>query len=369
MRTSYARRVRILTRYLIARFLSTFFALLIVSTMTIVIVEMMLNLGDMLQGERGLRAVAGYLFLRIPSYYLRDLVPIVAFAAAFFTLGSASRTLELLAIKAGGISLHRAAAPLLIVGLALTGATFVLNETWILEATRLWNQGDTKANPIAFRQGSFWYQRGRTIYNIGEADRTTNTLRGVRVYELGDRGRLIRSIEAERASFDDPERWLFHEPIVREFDRVDAERPPVTTRHPGDVALDLEQGSAIALMNADVSTLSVAELREAIEQQQQSGREPTRTRALLHSRLAEPFAVLLFVVAGIPLGARVERAGTQGMTVSALYGIALVAGFFSLRSVGDTLTASGMLPPSPVPWLLLAGFFGFGTWRYAEMSS
>ena len=243
----------------------------------------------------------------------------------------------------------------------------ILGVLLILEATRLWNQGDTKANPISFREGSFWYQRGRTVYNIGDADRSTNTLRGVRIYELSDRGRLLRSIEAERAHVDDEERWVFEAPIVRSFDPLQAEQPPVTTHHEGNVGLDLEGGSAVVLMNADVTTLSVGELREVIERQRRSGREPSRTQALLHSRLAEPFAVLLFVVAAIPLGARVERSGAQGMTVPALYGIAIVATFFSVRSVADTLTAGGLLPASPIPWLLLAVFFGFSAWRYVEM--
>ena len=359
--------MRILTRYLVARFLGFFAAFLIVSLATIVIVEMMLNLGDMLQGDRGLPGVASYLFLRLPAYYLRDLVPIVAFAAAFFTLGSAARRLELLAMKAGGLSPHRIAVPLIFTGLGLTVATFLVSETVILEATRTWSQRDTKANPIAFRQGSFWYQRGRTIYNIGDADRTTNTLRGVQIYELAANGRLARSIEANQATVDAEDRWLFESPLVRDFDPKAIESPPVVTRYDGKVILELaDQGGAV-LMTADVTTLSVVELQQVIDQHRSRGIAPARPLALLHTRLAEPFVVLLFVLAAIPLGVRVERAGAQGMTIPALYGIVIVAAFFSLRSLTSTLTASGLLPPTPVPWLLLAGFAGFGIWRFAEM--
>ncbi len=359
--------MRILTRYLVARFLGTFVVFLLVSTATIVIVEMMLNLGDMLQRDTGLRGIASYLFLRLPSYYLRDLLPIVAFASAFFTLGSAARGLEILAMKAGGLSPHRIAAPLLGVGLVLSAGGFVVNETVILEAKRLWNQRDSRANPISFRQGSFWYHRGRTIYNIGDADRTTNTLRGVRIYELGDDGRLLRSIEAESATVSGRDHWSFDSPLIRRFDPDDDESPPIATQYEGELGLDLGEGSGVALMNADVTTLSVLELRQVIAQQRQRGREPSRPQALLHARLADPFAVFLFVLAAIPLGVRVEMASGHGMTLPALYGIAIVAAFFSLRSVADTLTMGGLLPPSPIPWLIVAAFAGFGAWRYAEM--
>lgn len=359
--------MRILTRYLVARFLGTFVAFMIVSTATIVIVEMMLNLGDMLDEEAGLRGVVSYLFLRLPSYYLRDLVPIVAFAAALLTFGSAARNLEILAMKAGGLSPHRVAAPLLGLGLALSAGAFLANETVVLEATRLWNQRDSNANPISFRQGSFWYHRGRTIYNIGDADRATNTLRGVRIYDLGENGRLLRSIEAETATVSDKDHWTLDAPLIRRFDPEDDEQPPITTRHDGALGLDLGEGSGIALLNADFTTLSVAELRQVIAQQRQRGREPSRPRALLHARLAEPLAAFVFVLAAIPLGVGVEKASGRGMTLPALYGLAIVAAFFSLRSVAGALTAGGLLPPSPVPWLLIAAFTAFGVWRYVEM--
>ena len=76
--------MRILTRYLVARFLGLFAVFLILSMGTIIVMEMMLNLGDMLKGDRGLPGAASYLILRIPSYYLGDLIPIVAFAAGWY---------------------------------------------------------------------------------------------------------------------------------------------------------------------------------------------------------------------------------------------------------------------------------------------
>lgn len=361
--------MRILTRYLIARFLSSFVLFLIVSSATIAMVEIMLNLGDMLQRDTGLRGIASYLFLRLPAYYLRDLIPTVAFAAAFFTLGSAARGLEILAVKAGGLSPHRIAAPLLGVGLALSAVAFVVNETITLEATRRWNQRDSGAHPISFRRGSFWYHRGRTIYNIAGADPETSTLRGVRIYELGDDGRLLRSIEAERATVSSGDHWRFHAPRIRSFDPDDIERAPISTQHQGELGLDLGEGSGPALMSADLASLSLDDLRQLIAQQRQNGREPSRPQALLHARLADPFATLLFVLAAIPLGIRVEKARGRGMTLSALYGIAIVAAFFSFRSVADTLTMGGLVAPSPAPWLLLAAFAGFGAWRYAEMQA
>ncbi len=361
--------MRILTRYLVARFLGFFAAFFIVSTVTIAIVEMMLNLGDMLRGDGGLSDISSYLLLRLPAYYLRDLVPIVGFAAAFFTLGTAGRWLELLAAKAGGLSPQRMSAPLLVTALFLTVVTFFLNETWVLDASRRWDQRDELSNPIRFREGSFWYQRGRTIYNIADADRATNTLRGVRIFELDERGRLMRSIEAPTATLDASDHFVFQAPRVRRFDPVDRARAPDIEDHLEAASLSLQDESGGALMNADLSTLSVRELSQVIGQQAAAGEPAARPRALLSARLAEPWVVLLFVLVAVPFGVRAERGGSQGMTVGALYGMAGVTAFFALRSLVGTLTSSGLLPPVPGPWVLLAVFGAAGTWRYARMPS
>ena len=78
----------------------------------IVIVDTLLNFDDIVEEYEGARGIATYLFLRLPSYYLRDLIPITGFAAAFFCMGLPARRKEITALKAGGISPQRAAAPL-----------------------------------------------------------------------------------------------------------------------------------------------------------------------------------------------------------------------------------------------------------------
>ena len=362
--------MRILTRYLVARFLGLFAAFLLIAMGTIVIMEMMLNLGDMLKGERGLPGVTSYLFLRIPSYYLSDLVPSVAFAAAFFTLGSAARWLELTAMKAGGVSTWRIATPILLAGGGLVLATFLINETLVLRATRDWNRresGDQTGVLVAFRQGSFWYHTGHTIYTIGLADRATRTLRGVRIYELDDHHRLLRSIEADVAHLEGANRWRFSSPVIRHFDPVARTDPPTSVRHEGELTLEMLESNDEALMNADVNTLPLPALWQVIERQEPGTQQLASKRALFHARLAEPFAVWALVLVAIPLGIRVEQPQGARMTRSALYGILTVAAFFTLRSLGSTLSGVGLLPPAPGPWLLIAAFLGFGAWRFTRV--
>lgn len=358
--------VRILTRYLVSRFLGNFAAFLAISTLVIVIVEMMLNLGDMFDEDAGLSGAGLYLLLRLPAYYFRDLIPIVAFAAAFFTLAQASRWLEILAMEAGGFSRLRIAAPILLAGAMLVATTLLVNETAVLNATREWNRRGTEEGqmPLTFRQGSFWYHRGRTIYNIGDADRATRTLRGVHIYELDEQGQLLRSIQARRAKMESADRWRFDRPLIRTFDSIDPFMAPASFRPRKEVTIELADSADMALMNADVTTLSLLDLHDAIESGASGGRRSQQLQALYHARLAEPLIVWVFVLVGLTLGIRVDHAQGLGMVSSAFYGIAVVAAFFGLQSLAGTLTSEGLLPPWPAPWALITGIGVFGAWRF-----
>ncbi len=96
--------MRILSRYFLASYLTLFVSILVSATLAIMVIEMMLNFDDILDHQKGVKGVATYLFLRVPAYYLRDLLPVSSFAAVFFALGLPARAHEITAIKTGGIS-------------------------------------------------------------------------------------------------------------------------------------------------------------------------------------------------------------------------------------------------------------------------
>jgi lipopolysaccharide export system permease protein len=346
--------VRILSRYFATRFLGLFAVILIVSTLTIVVIEMLLNLDDMLSNDRGSVAPLQYLMLRIPSYYLRELIPIASFAATFFTLGLSTHWFEVSAAKAGGISPDRLVAPILIAAVFLGLASFALGETWIVNSTRDWNRRESGGSAqISYRDGSFWYHRGRTIYNISEANPLQRTLRGVRVFNLNADGRLIRSVDAPRVDVEDDHRWRFHDAVIRYYDpaRKDAK---VRIERLDQITLDVADPRDIALINTDIRSLNVLRLRDHIARREAAGESVDRVTTLLYSRFVEPIAVVLFALLAAPLGLQVETRHSFG--IPALLGIVIVSAFFALRSVGMTLAGEGVISASVASGSLIALF-------------
>ena len=340
--------MRILSRYFVARFLGLFVVTLFASTLVIVIVEMLLNLDDMLKRQAGLAGALGYLFLRIPSYYLRDLVPIATFVAAFFSMGLGASWRETTAFKAGGISPHRVALPVLGAALALSLATFAVNETLVIRSVQEWSHQQGGVKSIAFRRGAFWYQRGTTIYNVGSAEPKDRLLRQVEVFELSPTGRILRRIQAPRVEIGADNRWRFENATIREFDPLHADEAPAVSRV-DQIWMEMSDSGESALLAANASTLSLETLWGFIDTQLERGEPVERLRAALHTRLSDPVGVLLFAMLAIPLGLRVEQTGS--LSLPAFYGVTVIAAFYALHNTGTTLANSGVVPAAVALWI------------------
>lgn len=355
--------MHILSRHLLARFLRSFVAILVVLILAVLIGDMLLDLGDLL-GEKAAGGVAMALLhraLETPARYLPILLPMASFAAAFLTLGTAARSLEITAMKAGGISPLHAILPVLAAAAALAGVALALNETVVLRAARAVESLE-QGRDFALQRGSFWHGSGDTVYNVRDAEPSTRRLEGVTILELTPAGRLRRSIQAPVARVAHDGRWLLEDALVRRFEGTDLDAP--VTEHRPSLVLPAPRKSDKLLLDEKASTLSIADLETAIRARAGGG-EVRRFRALLHERLSDPIIVLLFAWLAIPLGLRVEQ--TRSLAAPALQGVVLIVAFFFLRNLGDTLASQGATPAAGTPWAILASFAALAAWQLRQV--
>jgi len=343
--------VRTLSRHLAARFVQTFAVAAIVATLSVTVVELLLGFDHMLAFGRGPGKIAEYLGLRLASEYASYLLPLAAFLAAFSTAALSAYANEWIALRAGGVAIWRFALPLLGCGVTVAVGTVLLHETVIVEARQEWNRHrDGDAN-IRFREGSFWYQRGGRIYRVREADRDSRVLREVRIFERDERGRLLRSIAADRIEILDSHRWRFLDAVFREFAPDDPTRPARVDRATSRV-LEIVDPRDAALINADPASLPLGALRSFIRSKEAKGTSAAPQWALLYGRVADWTAIPLLVGVGVALGLAVERSRSLGR--SAAWATLTLAGYYGLRNVGSVLTAEGMLGPGVAPAVLSA---------------
>jgi lipopolysaccharide export system permease protein len=339
---------------------------ILILALVLLVVDMLLNLGDVLEAESTIGGAILVLLQRSAATYLPYLIPVATFTGAFFAVGQAARSSELVAIKAGGISPLGALLPVFAVSVLIALFALVLNETVTLRAATALHagRGGGSLGEVTLRSGTIWYHTGRFIYNIRDPQPGSNTVRDVRVFERDEAGRLVRLVAAEEATRLAPHQWSFKGATVRRFDAEQAKQPP-TLERAEEVTLELGEDRTPHLQQAELVVLPLGTLSDYVSAVLADGGNPGRARALLHSRLTIPFLVILFALLAVPLGLSVEQ--TRSLALPALQGVGLLFVFLLVREYGASFGARGELSAALAPWLTLVVFFAFGGWRLSRV--
>jgi lipopolysaccharide export system permease protein len=121
----------ILDRYIIRKFLTTFFFAIGLIILIAIVFDISEKIDDFMEKEAPLKAIVFDYYLNFIPYFVNLFSPLFIFIAViFFTSKMASQT-EIVAILASGVSFRRLLLPYIIVALFLGTLSFYLN-SWII---------------------------------------------------------------------------------------------------------------------------------------------------------------------------------------------------------------------------------------------
>jgi lipopolysaccharide export system permease protein len=355
--------VSTLSRYVATRFLRAFAGAFVILALSVLVIDMLLNLEDVLEAERSLVGALRFLGLRLASVYLPYLLPVATFSGAFFAVGLLARNREIIAMKAGGVSPILALIPVFIASAFIAILALVANETLTVRASAaLAKQSGAPTAGVEIRAGTIWYHTGRYVYNIRSADAGSDSVRDIRVFERNPAGRLVRLIQAARARRLAPHEWRFEGATVRSFDPEHPEAPPRVERA-REITLRLEEERSPRLLQAEISALPIWTLSRYV----QASPLDARARSLLHQRLTGPLLVLLFALLAVPLALRVEQ--TRSLALPALEGVVVLFAFLLVREYGASFASASAAAASAAPWAILLAFAALGAFRLSRVET
>lgn len=336
-----------LWRHYAARFLSAFLAALAILALLLIAVDAMLHVGSLVEEVDSPAAALRLLLERAAATYGEHLLPIAAFAAAFWCAGGATLQRETLALKASGISPLAALAPLLLLALALCALQLVaLESVGVRAAAAIAARKGPHAGDVRVREGGAWYHAGRVVYWAREVD-AEGIARDVRLYERDARGQLVRTIVAARATRLSPQTWEFAQARLRELDPRRRDAAP-RDRLEARIVLELPSDRSPVLRRDELAGLPLETLRRQVAA---SGPAAGDARILLHNRLSSPAAVFVLALLAIPLALRSE--GRRSLARAALQGVALLALYVLARDMGSSFAARSPDLAITFPWLTL----------------
>ncbi len=361
-------------RYIVKQFILTFFFGILAFVTIFIAVNLMENLDDFFD-----RNVPTPIIIKYYLYYIPEIahfiVPIAILLASLFTIGRLDTTHELTAIRAAGRSMRRVATPLLLIGLAVSGAMVYFNGWVVPKTNRLQFGIDRKylGRNLTGGQSNVYLRISPSLNlrmeyfdpNTGQANLVSiekfDTAAPVivtdlprRVAEAGhDTGTAVRAIriteriDAASMRYDSARKiWTMQDGIARNF--ADPLRISVTRFEKREIAFLPVTPGELELSQTNIREMDLAEMRDRIAQERLSGRDVNPLLVEYYSKFSFPFSAFIVIFFGIPFSSAQRKGGAAvQIAVTAL----VSAIYLVLTEVSKTFSYGATLPPAATAWM------------------
>jgi LPS export ABC transporter permease LptG len=303
-----------------------------------------------------------FLYLSTPQF-VAYVVPMAALVAALASVGALTRTGELVVMRACGVSLYRAALPILAIALLWSGGLFYLDDRVLAHANRQAEVLDDairgkEPHTVNVMANANWLmdRKNGRIYHYAAFHIPSQTLYELSLFTVSAQPyRLVEHTHARKVVFDGTT-WQAAEGWVQRFPTPDrVTRTSFTQR-----TLDLVDPERFSGMHNDESALmTLRELREYVNDQEGTGLRAAASRVQMHARIAFPLVTIVMTLIGVPFGVTMGRRGAlYGIGVALILGCAywLVNTFFVAAGQADRLPAALAAWAANLLFLALAGY-------------
>ncbi|MDK2971720.1 MAG: lipopolysaccharide export system permease protein [Candidatus Sumerlaeota bacterium] len=348
----------LLDREFIADFFKIFFTLLALIAVVFFASVLLDYFQDAAEGAGIHWALLLYL-CRLPAF-LVDSAVVLASASILWNVARRSRTNEILAYLAGGISPLRLALPFLGAALIVAGAALSLSEYVVADAERTGEfieERWIKNKPIerVTRSEDIFQNWGADrFYVIDSYDPAANTMVEPTIVDMWPgRGAPRSFLHARKAELDeDGAGWTFYNATIRELDetgRITGFRQYEELR---DSELEEPLSSRVAEFLGqldDPEKMNIRQLRRYMMLLDAQGKQFSEYELMMHVRLAMPLAV---VVVSLLMCAHVLRPRDHGVFFDFGGGLLLIALYYAAFLLVSRLGKADIgVPPALVAWL------------------
>jgi LPS export ABC transporter permease LptG len=356
--THHPKFFRLLDIYVLRGFWFFFVLVLVLFVSLFILVTLFERLPDIVKNRVDTSIVVSYFVYLLPQilYYV---IPLTVLLAILINLGTLTKTNEILAVKAGAVSLYRMAMPLLIMGLLLSAGIYFLQDFMLPYANQ---RQDAYLDVIKGRapqtyrdpQRKWMAGSNERIYNYNFFDPYLNVFGGISIFSFKPESfGLSEWIFATRATWDGAS-WKFEDGWRRQItENGTVDYQPFATL----AVRGLDQPDYFKKEVRTASQMSYPELKRYVGNLKQSGFDVSGLMVDLYRKLSFPLVSFIMALIGVPFSFTTGKKG-------AFYGIGLsiAVGIFywSTFEFFDKLGGINRLSPFIAAWFpnLIFGFGG-----------
>jgi lipopolysaccharide export system permease protein len=360
--------VKILDKYILRQFLSTFFFVVLILVAVIVVIDLTEKTDKYAKANLTASQIMGYYADFIP--WIANLIsPITIFIATVYVCARMASHTEVIAILGSGISFKRMLLPYFIGAGIISLISFVLNG-WIIP--------DSNKSRVAFEvqylRSKYYFDKRNIHMQVAK-----NTYMYIQSYNNSSQtgyhftlekfqdNRLVEKLSAKRIEWDSVKtKWILRDWNIKKVDEV-FESPQNPEGNPGYQAtskkiVEQEKQSGGTLDTALVINpkefesdyrkydgMTLNELSRYIKTLKARGSTGTEVYEVeKYTRYAAPFTIFILVFMGVIVSSRKSRGGTGlqialGFTLSFLF----ILFFMLFRSFAE----AGSMPPQISVWI------------------
>ncbi|MFM1931269.1 MAG: hypothetical protein RL226_572 [Bacteroidota bacterium] len=303
--------MKLLDRYIIKKFLSTFFFMIGAFCIIAVVFDLSENVDDLVANEAPLDEIIFEYYLNFCLYFGNMLSSFIVFLTIILFTSRMAQQTEIVAILSGGVSFNRLLRPYFIASSFLVALSLLIAHVLLPEANK------TKVD--------FEFRYIKTKFIVADQNLYRETEPGTIVYfrtitadknvgykfalENWKNGALVRKIMAAKATYvDSTDSWLLNSARIRDFYPDGTEDVRIVGLL--DTTLNMKF-SDFAQRNEIVSTMGYTELNNYIQEEKQRGSGNVAFIEIeKYSRTSNAFAIYILTLIGVSIASRKVRGGT-----------------------------------------------------------
>jgi LPS export ABC transporter permease LptG/LPS export ABC transporter permease LptF len=338
------------------------FALSVFAALGIFYISTFIDLADKLfRGSATTALLLRYFYYQTPQY-VYYIIPIAGLLATLVTVGLMTKNSELVVMKACGMSLYRAAAPLVLLAVSASVALFGLQEAVLArantEAERLNGIIRGWPQPASIALNRWMASASGDIYHYDFYDSKTSAFSRFTRYQLDSQTwRLNEVTYAETVTASEPPEptpadtsWRWEKGWVRTLMLAGAEgaaKPAVTYAPFATRVLPLEPKGYFETEAPDPDKMTYTQLSLYVSQLKARGFNAVPPTVKLQRKVAFPFVTIVMTLLAVPFAVTTGRRGAMyGIGI----GIALSIAYWVILQVFSAIGEGGVLTPILAAW-------------------
>lgn len=278
-------------------------------------------------------------------------LPVATLFGVMLSIGRLAMDSELVAMRAGGISLSRILIPLIIVSLGFSVATYFLGEKLVPKASeysQMIKEEKIKGKKFHLKNNLFFKRSDDFILAVNRFNVKDKTLTRPVVWYKDEAAGEIHIYTAQSGRFEKDD-IMMPDANHHVFDGTDLYRPLLYTEKVRVLRLDFPDDlQMVHSEKSSASGLAARELEDQINNLEQSGQDPSIARTHLAFKYSTPIACTIFSFVAFMFSVINPRKERYSGVFMALV---LIFVYYILQTVFKSLGEKGLVrPPELAAW-------------------